>query len=242
MKTKILFLAVILVISVTATFAQSVVITGKKVTYNRPKPESEGKKTFTINYPKVKAATPALSKKIESSISYSSVLKLNLKEELSEYQWLKEADYEVGYNKNNILSISLSMNGSAAYPSGTTKIVVIDLKTGLRLKPTDVFTNLPGLTALVRKSLKKETADSIVALKKDPENKDINVDELFQNSKFTAANLEDFSVDDKGVAFHYDYEFAHVIQALQPSGTFAFTWAQLKPYIKQGGLLSRFGR
>src|SRR5258705_4613307 len=126
MKTRIL-LAVIFIAALTIVgYGQSVVITGKKVTYKRPKPIQDFKKTFTINYPKVKASTPALSKKIEAAISYSSVLKLNLREELRDTQWLEEADYEVGYNKNGVLSIALSMNGTAAYPDGTTKFAVVD--------------------------------------------------------------------------------------------------------------------
>ena len=47
----------------TLGYGQSVVITSKKVTYTRPKPIEDYKKTFTINYPKVKASTPTLSKK-----------------------------------------------------------------------------------------------------------------------------------------------------------------------------------
>src|SRR5215813_14241405 len=152
---------------------QSVVITGKKVTYKRPKPMDEYKKTFTINYPKVKASTPVLSRKIEAAISYASVLKLNLQEQLRDDQWLEEAEYEVVYNKNGVLSIALSMNGTAAYPDGTTKYVVVDLRSGSRVIPIDVFTSTPTLLAMVRKAKDKEVAQAIVDLKKDPENKDI---------------------------------------------------------------------
>ena len=82
MKTKLLFTFLAIAVCCTFGFAQSVVITSKKVTYKRPKPIMDFKKAFTVNYPKVKAATPALSKKIESSISYSSVLHLDVKDEL----------------------------------------------------------------------------------------------------------------------------------------------------------------
>ena len=78
MKVKTLFLCLLFIslFSIPA-FSQSVVITPKKVTYKRPKPESEYKKTFEITYPKVKAATPALSKKIEDTISYQKNNKLH---------------------------------------------------------------------------------------------------------------------------------------------------------------------
>ena len=106
--------------------AQSVVVYGKKVTYTRKRPISDGKRTFTINYPKVKAATPALSRKIETAIRYD----INLRDEINDSQWLYEADYDVGYNKHGILSITLTIDGSGAYPSGSTNHVVVNLKTG----------------------------------------------------------------------------------------------------------------
>jgi hypothetical protein len=224
----------------TATFAQSVVITGKKVTYKRPKPISEYKKSFEINYPKVKAATPALSKKIEAAISYQSVLGLNLNDELRTYQWLETADYEVLYNKNGVLSISLFMEGSGAYPSSTTKYVVVDLRTGLRATPATAFSNTSRLLALVKKAKNNEVAQAIIDIKKDKENNEEHPEDLFKESaQYHPVKLDQFTVSDTGITFHYDYGFAHVIQALQPTGEFFFTWAQLKPYIKAGGLLSR---
>jgi len=243
MKTKLLFFLFVIAAFGMTVSAQSVTITAKKVTYKRPKPISEYKKTFTINYPKIKAATPAISKKIESTISYEKVFDFTVKEELTELQWLESADYEVGYNKNGMLSISLFIEGSGAYPSGSTKYIVVDLKTGLRLKPADLFSNTAGLLAKVKAAQAKEVADTIVELKKDPENKDIEPELLFKDSaEYQKVSLNEFSVDENGITFRHDYGFPHVVQALQPNGEFFFTWAQLKPYIKAGGLLSRLGR
>ncbi len=80
------------VLSLTAiNFAQSVTVTPKKIVYKRPKPIDEYKKSFVVIYPKVKAATPALSKKIETAISYEKNTDLNIKDEMSENQWLEIA-------------------------------------------------------------------------------------------------------------------------------------------------------
>lgn len=237
-------LLVIFVLAFTATgHGQSVVITAKKVVYTRPTPISEYKRSFTINYPKIKAATPALSKKIESAISYASVLGINVKEEQHEVQWLESADYAVGYNNYGVLSIELFMEGSGAYPSGSTKHVVVDLQTGLRAKPSTAFSNLAGLLSLVRQAKENEVADAIVELKKDAENGDSDPESLFKNSdEYHKVSLNEFSVDENGVTFHHDYGFPHIIQALQPDGNFFFTWVKLKPYIKPGGLLARIAR
>ena len=239
MKTKLALILIGLAVSCVATSAQSVVITGKKVTYTRPKPISEGKETFTINYPKVKASTPALSKKIETAISYG----IDLKEEINDAQWLYEADYEVGYNRNGVLSIALTVDGSGAYPSGYTTHKVVDLKTGRRVQPSDVFKDLPGLLKQLRKAKDKEVAQAIIDIKKDPENAEPHPEALFkEHAKYNPLKLNDFSVGEKGVIFFYDYGFPHVIEALQPPGEFVFTWKQLKPYIKTGSLLSRIAR
>lgn len=222
--------------------AQSVLVTPKKVTYKRPQPTSEYKKNFTITYPKVKASTPALSKKIETTLSYAKVLDLNLKEELGEYQWLEEADYEVGYNKKGLLTIKLFMFGSAAYPDGSSKTLVVDLKTGNRVRPADLFTNLPGLAAMIRKTQSAEVVQATKEIAADPENKDIDPKEFFEGKNFSVKNLDEFAINDSGVTFIYDYNFPHVVQALQPDGEYTYSWQKLKPYIKRGGLLAKFVR
>jgi hypothetical protein len=242
MKTKLALLCVLLVLASAPVLAQSVVITGKKVTYRRPKPMSEYKRTFTIRYPKVKAATQVLSQKIESAISYQKILSINLNDELHDTQWLEEADYKVGYNRNGILSIELSMDGSGAYPSGRTKYVVVDTRSGMRMRAIDVFTDLPHLATMVRRMQKEEIAKAIVDIKKQQSAGDPPPDDLFKDTAFGVKGLNEFSVDDKGVVFHYDYGFPHVILAMQPEGEFRLLWTELRPFIKPGGLLHRIAR
>jgi hypothetical protein len=239
MKLKLALISVLLILLSAPAFAQSIVITGRKVTYKRPKPMSEYKKTFTIRYPKVKASTPALSKKIESAISYQKILNIDRNDELHDSQWLEEADYKVEYNKNGILGVELSMDGSAAYPSGMTRHVVVDTRTGTRQRAADVFTNLAGLSAKVRNMQKQEIAKAIVEIKKEQSSDDPPPDDLFKETIFGIKDLNEFSVDDKGVTFHYDYGFPHVILAMQPEGEFRLSWTELRPFIKPGGLLTR---
>jgi hypothetical protein len=242
MKIKLLLTVLALSFITTISFAQSVVITPKATVYKRPKPMSEYKKSFTVTYPKVRAGTPALSKKIETAISYEKNNSLNIKEELGELQWLEEASYEVNYNKTGILDITLSMTGSGAYPSTFSKTVVINSKTGNIVKPLDVFINLPGLAAKVSKAQQAEIRKAQIEYKKDPESADFDGSEYFGNAKFTTKQLENFSISDKGVTFNYNYGFPHVILALEPDGNYFYSWAELKPFIKRGGLLAQFIR
>lgn len=227
---------------VTSVAAQKVTLTSKKVTYTRKNPNSEYKKTFTVQYPKIKAATPALSKKIETAISYEKAFHFSIAEEMGEVQWLETATYDAVFNNGKILSINLNIEGTAAYPDNSTKTVVVDTSTGVKQTAAMVFTNLKGLVAMINRDQKKEIAQAIKDLRNDPEMKDPDPAEMFEGKVFEIANLEGFSVDGKGVTFHYDYGFPHVIQAAEPSGYFFYRWDQIKPFVKTTGLLGSLAR
>lgn len=241
MKIKSLLIIALIAVFSSIAFAQTVIITPRKVTYRRPKPLSEYKKSFTITYPKVKGLSPALSRKIENTLSYERIFKLNVKEEINEIQWLEEAGYQVDYNKNGVLGMILSLSGTGVYPSVYDKSVVVNLRTGERIKPQDVFGNLNGLVRKVKNTQQAEVKTAIVEIKKrDPQEK--NPAELFKTTNFTLKNLNEFSISDKGVTFWYDYGFPHVILALEPEGLYFLSWTELKPFIKPGGLLGKFVR
>ncbi len=69
--------------------------------------------------------------------------------------------------------------------------------------------------------------------------KETEPESLFSGADYTATDIKEFSVGKKGVTFMYEYGFPHVIEALQSSGKYFFTWDQLRSYIKPGGLLTR---
>jgi hypothetical protein len=242
MKPNVVLVTMLILAFATIAIGQTVVITPKRTVYRRPKPMMDFKKTFVIRRAVAKASTSALSRKITSVISPESVLQLNVKEELGENQWVEEADYRVIYNKNGLLSIKLWMEGTAAYPDTVTKYIVVDLALGKNLERSDVFQNLPFLAAMIRTSQRAEVESATEEMKKDPESKDFDSSQLFEQVDFKAEDIREFSVSETGITFYYDYGFPHAIQALQPSGEFLFSWSRLKPFIKPGGLLARFIR
>lgn len=237
---KLFPLSFLILIFFTSAFAQTVTVTREEKTYTRPNPMSEYKTTFKVARPVVKAATPALSKRITTAVSPETVLELNINEELADYQWLEEADYEVTYNKHGLLGAKLWMEGSAAYPDSVTKRVVVNTKTGVPVKIADVFTSLPKLATEIRKRQKKDVNDTIREIKADKESGETNPEELFAETTFTVNSLGEFEISEDGATFFYDYSFPHVIQAFEPLGQYKFTWAELKPFIKPRGLLARF--
>ncbi len=224
-----------------SVLAQTVTITGQKKVYTRVKPISGYKKRFTINRPIAKASTVALSRKITSLIDPVKVLEIDLKDELTENQWLSEADFEEVFNEQGVLTMMLWMEGSAAYSDGVTKYVVIDVAKGERLTPAAAFVDLPGLLSAVKKKQSAEVEKAIKDIKADPEfPKDSDPRELFSDAAFETKDLDNFAIDRAGVAFFYDYGFPNAIKALEPDGELRLSWAEVRPFIKKDGLLARF--
>ena len=242
MKIKLPPTALALLILAAAAFAQTVTITPKKTVYRRPKPIMKFKRTFSIRRPLAKAATPAISKAITAAISPEKILEINMKDELGEYQWLEEADYKVIFNRDGILCVNLWMTGTAAYPDSVERYVTVSSADAHVLKSGELFSNLPALAAAVRKKQRVEIKASSDEMKKDPENADVHPEQLFEEAKFTVAELNSFFIDAAGVTFVYDYGFPHVLTALEPGGQYHMSWNELKPFIKRGGLLARFVR
>ena len=220
--------------------AQKVVVTGRKQVYMRPKPSSDYKKSFTIRRPSVKAATPALSRRITAAVDPIKVLEIDIAEEVGEIQWLSEADYKVEFNDKGILAVTVWMEGSGAYPDGVSKYVVVDTATGRRVTPGEVFSDLAGLARAVKLKQDAAVAEAIKVMKADPDFAEEDPKQLFAETNLQAKDLEGFSVDAAGVTFVYDYGFPHVIRALEPDSEFKLSWEEMKPFIRKGGLLARF--
>ncbi|MFZ1701976.1 MAG: hypothetical protein WBO10_14140 [Pyrinomonadaceae bacterium] len=242
MKAKIILTFFAITLLSAAGFGQSVVVTRKKVTYTRPKPIVDFKKTFTINYPKVKARTTAISRKIEAELSYEKLFGVSVNEEINGAQWLEEADYSVLYNKNGLLCLELYVEGVGAYPDGSTKHVVVDTVTGKRVLPGEVFIYIGGLIDILSKMQRKEITDAVSEIKGNKDWEEPNPEPLFENAVFEKDNLKGFSINANGVTFYYDYGFPHMIQAMEPNGEYSLTWAQMKPYIRVNSALGRMTR
>jgi hypothetical protein len=161
---------------------------------------------------------------------------------MSELQWLEDADYSVDQNAGGILSVTMSINGSGAYPDGSTKHVVINSTTGERLAAGSLFADRTALAGLADHRLQDEIAKAKKDIRAEKDIGDIDVDELFDGKKFDVESLNDFSVNKTGVTFYYDYGFPHAIQAIQPVGKFHFSWSELRPYVKRDSLLASFVR
>ncbi len=243
-------ICVVLVVLLTAAFvgAQSVTVRPRKVVYNRTaKSVPDFKRTFEVRYPMFSGKLrPAVLQRLKAGTDYWKIFKLSLAENLKDDHWLSSFDYDVTYNKRNILDIALTIEGIGAYPDGSTKHLVFDLRTGKTLSYADLFLRLPDLLAKIRAVMKQKEDD---AVKESDE-----VRETLANYRETAAefhppiekiqlkDLDGFSIGEDGVRFFYDYNYAHVVQALEPFDEVLLPYGELKPFIRTDGLLAQFVR
>lgn len=203
-----------------------------------------GKKRATIKYPVISGLSDErVLRQVQSILRIKNVFNSSV----SEYRqdnWLEEFGYEVNYNKNHVLDITFSQSGSGAYPDSQNKHFAINLKNGRVIKASDAFVahKLESLAGLVRNKFQAELKQILIDLaesKSDPE--DIRIAKEAQEAlEFKLADLDDFSVGDKGITFLYDAGYPHVIQAFEPEGRYSFSYAELRSYIKRDGPLGQF--
>ncbi len=202
------------------------------------------KKTAVVTYPVVSGLKdPAVLRRVQSILQIKNAFDSSLAEYRQD-TWLEEFGYKVNFNRNNILDITFTQSGSGAYPDTHTKHFAINLTNGSVIKASDVFvTNkLEPLVVMVNQKLQSELKTILKELaesKSDPE--DIRIaNEAGEVLEYSNQNLDDFSIDTKGITFLYDAGYPHAIQAFEPEGRYFFSYAELKPFIKRDGLLGQF--
>ncbi len=244
------FVTLIMVLAFVSVSAQSVTVRPQKVVYKRTaKRVPDFKRTFEVRYPVFSGKLrPAVLRKLRSGTDYWKIFKISLAENLRDDHWLSSLDYDVAYDKNNILSIALTMEGLGAYPDGSTKHLVFDLRTGNRLSYADVFTaaRLADLLSKIRSVMKQkedEATNESEEVREALTNYRTSEGEFYPPiEKIHLKDLDGFSICDNGVTFYYDYKYAHVVEALEPFDQFVLSYQDLKPFIRTDGLLASFVR
>ena len=132
------------------------------------------------------------------------------------------------------------MDGVAAYPDGTSNAVVVDLKTGNRIRLADVFEfNRPCRDG--EEEQRRSKSKSLKEIKADPDNKDVDTNGFSSGKTFTVKDLNEFEVSDAGVTFVYDYGFRMWFRHSSPKAG-SLSWRQLKPLSSPAACLQRFVR
>lgn len=195
-----------------------------------------------IHAPVVKGVPDeALRSRIQDSAGLKAGTDKTLEEWKQDFEdswWLNEIEYKVGYNRNRILNLIYTVSGAGAYPDSTTTSVVVDLRTGKLLAARDLFksSSLKALAAKLNRDLKTDIAAT--RRKWGADWKD--TEEEMKDARFDIGHLNDFTIGARGITFHYDFGFPHVIKAMEPRGTYFLSWKQLAPYIDRQGPLGVF--
>jgi len=202
------------------------------------------KRRATVTYPIISGLKDAqVLGRVQAILQVKNVFDSSIAEYRDD-NWLEEFSYKVNYNKNNILDITFTQNGSGAYPDTQTRHFAINLKNGNVIKASDVFiaSSLPTLRTRLDGKLQselKEILESLKDSKSDPEDVRIAT-EAQEPQGYTIENLDDFEVGAKGITFLYDAGYPHVIQAFEPTGRYFFSYSELKPFIRRDGPLGQF--
>ncbi|MEN9649621.1 MAG: hypothetical protein RL094_588 [Candidatus Parcubacteria bacterium] len=163
----------------------------------------------------------------------------------SEEHGIVEMDYSVNYDKNNILSLSIGVDTMGAYPDYFTSNFNFDVRTGKQIKLEDIIAprKIDALISLLNTKLAANVEDAYkFARVNNPDNRegectvDTIKEQLPDSVKFDK-NAIDMSITSEGIAFYFEYGFAHVVRACQPEQVARMTYKELKEYLKADGLL-----
>jgi hypothetical protein len=151
---------------------------------------------------------------------------------------LVSASYTVDYHRNGVLALSVQREWLGAYLSFSVERLVLSTRTGERLSIGQLLlpAALPELARQADKLLQARIKEARQAAAGSEEA--TWLDELLRGKTFTVDNLHDFTVTKEGITFYYPFGFPNAVLALQPDDAFAFTFTQLKPYLKPGGPLA----
>lgn len=201
------------------------------------------RKTAIVIYPVVTGLAPTIQRKVRAHLDFKNVFDYSL-DEYREDEWLSEFSYLINHNDDYLLDITFNQSGLGAYPDDQSKHFLINLRTGNLVSAVEAFEpdNLSKLAAMIDQKLQHE----ITQLKKDnaasdPEEKE-SINDAYENLKFEAKDLNNFSVSSKGLTFLYDSGFPHVIKALEPKGRYLFTFDEMRSFLKGDGPLGQFVR
>lgn len=224
--------------------------------------DDDWRKEFTVRYPIIEGIkSESILYKINAVLSYEKVFGVSLVEAIEGDTWLSDLDYTVNFLKRPFMDLTFIMEGIGAYPWQTTQNIVVNYETGERVKATDLFEeySLERLALIVNEfvqvDLKKASLEELYSyeeiqmsvINKNPliegiEEKINWIEQRFSQKKFSVENLNDFSLNESGIYFIYDFGFPHVIKALEPEGRYYFPYSTLKQCIKKDGMLERFIR
>jgi hypothetical protein len=138
-------------------------------------------------------------------------------------------DYSVNYDAHSILDVTFRMSTSGAYPSLSTRHVLLDLKTRTLINAESVYRREPWPDFAKALSAKVKAA-----VRKAPITPPGNFDDP-AIPEFSA--FSEFIVTDRGLVFLFDFQLPHATEAASPDSEILMTRQELKPFLNPDGPL-----
>ncbi|HEX6745771.1 MAG TPA: hypothetical protein VF092_00550 [Longimicrobium sp.] len=207
-------------------------------------PRSDVEKVSEIAWPRVaQAPSPELGARIGAALDLRSVLGFSLDDHRREIERDESLDvdisYSVPFHRENLLDVSflyVTQGGGAARINQ--RDVLLDLRTGRQLHARDLFvaSRMPELARLVDERMQAEIA---AARARGGWSDADFLDDAGRLKHFGPADLERFSLGDRGITFSFEFE-PPPYQRLP--GDYLLTSAELRPFLRPDGPLAAIVR
>ncbi len=157
------------------------------------------------------------------------------------------SNYSIHYDKNNILSFSISTEYSAAGLNDSSDYYNINLTNGshITLKDFIIPAKIPSFIAMLNKKLAENISFAIEKNKQDNECRGVVEDTVVRNKeynkdygKFSDSKDNDFAISERGIYFIYNFMFSFE-ELCAPSNHILVSNDELSPYLDPNGLFKK---
>ena len=197
-----------------------------------------------VSYPEFVMPNEEARKRLEAAAGLKAGTGMSLedcKAEVAGGTWLREIDYTVDYNRNDILSLTYTVGGMGAHPSESQHRLSVRISTGRPLRVEETFRpeGRKTLAGFVDQRLQKAIAAKLGELEEaDRAELQERLDRREGGKPiFRVKNLEGFEVVDDGVAFFYEFDFPHAYLAWEPDESFVLSFQELWTFLEKKGPL-----
>jgi len=197
-----------------------------------------------VSYPEFVMPNEAARKRLEAAAGLKAGTGMSLedcKAEVAGGTWLREIDYTVDYNRNDILSLTYTVGGMGAHPSESQHRLSVRISTGRPLRVEETFRpeGRKTLAGFVDQRLQKAIAAKLGELEEADR---AELQERLDSREggkpiFRVKNLEGFEVVEDGVAFFYEFDFPHAYLAWEPDESFVLSFQELWTFLEKKGPL-----
>ena len=203
----------------------------------------ENSSSFRMNWPKIRTG----DSNVDSLINHDLKNKFtrheykNVSVDSALTSWSDDQlvflDFEITYNQNSIVSLSISAEGCAAYCSYWTKYYSYSVKTGQPLILSDILEMESGFKELVFLEKNKQFEQQKRELKDMLTDSDIDQNAYewaigYYNECENNFEMNEFSIQGDGIKIIQDCYLPHAIQNLTPIINLTYNFTELREYLK----------